>query len=108
MATPESQHLSYEHARAGRRSVGNIRRQCRACQRPGRLLAGLPGWLSLAGVVLRCRALLYGQSQATTLQARRPVRHGKGMVIVQVAGRPHPCGLVPQVRLIDRGGRVLH
>jgi hypothetical protein len=43
-----------------------IRRQCRACQQPGHLAAGLPGWFALACVVFPCCAALYGQFQASS------------------------------------------
>ena len=43
-----------------------IRRQCRALQRPGHLAAGLPGWFSLACVVLHRCAALYGQNPANS------------------------------------------
>jgi hypothetical protein len=35
-----------------------IRRQCRACLRPGHSVAGLPGRFSLSCVIFRCRAAL--------------------------------------------------
>jgi hypothetical protein len=42
------------------------RRLCRTHQLPGRLVADLPGWFSLACVVFRCCAVSYGQNQATS------------------------------------------
>jgi hypothetical protein len=42
------------------------RRLCRACQQPGHLLPGLPGWLLLARVVFPWCGALYGQNQASS------------------------------------------
>jgi hypothetical protein len=50
-------------AAAGREHL--IRRQCYAYQQPGHLVAGLPGWLSLARIVFHRCSVLYGQNQAT-------------------------------------------
>ena len=54
-----------------RRQVRNIqiRRLCRADQRPGHLAAGLPGCFSLARVVFPWCAALYGQNQAISAWA---------------------------------------
>jgi hypothetical protein len=47
-----------------------IRRLLRACQRPGQMLADLPGWLSLARVAFRYCSALYGQNQTISAWAK--------------------------------------
>jgi hypothetical protein len=47
-----------------------IRRQCRACHRPGHSTADLSGQFSSACVVFRCYSVLCGQNQATSGRLR--------------------------------------